>query len=53
MDETNKYREALNRIINCDRDDGGVSNLSDVYRNDISCLMELISLCEKRNISTT
>ena len=38
----NKYQEALNHIVNCDRDDGGLSNLSDAYRNDISALRELV-----------
>ena len=38
----NKYNEALNHIINCDRKDGGISYLSDAYRNDISSLRELV-----------
>lgn len=42
-----KYREALEHIIKCDRQDGGVSNLSDAYRNDIGTLMELVNAHEK------
>ena len=36
----NKYQEALNHLIKCDRD--SCSNISDAYRNDISSLQELI-----------
>lgn len=40
----NKYQEALDHIIKCDRQDGGMSYLSDAYRNDISTLSELVEL---------
>lgn len=39
----NKYQEALDHIIKCDREDGGISYLSDAYRNDISALQELVN----------
>lgn len=38
----NKYQEALEHIIKCDREDCGMSYLSDAYRNDLSVLRELI-----------
>lgn len=38
----NKYQETLDHIINCDREDKGISYLSDAYRNDISTLRELV-----------
>lgn len=39
----NKYQEALDHIIKCDREDGEISHLSDAYRNDISALQELVN----------
>lgn len=45
----NKYRETLEHIIKCDREDCGVSHLSDAYRNDISILMELVKKYENNN----
>lgn len=38
----NKYQEALEHIIKCDREDCGMSYLSDAYRNDLSVLRELV-----------
>lgn len=38
----NKYQEALDHIIKCDREDCGMSYLSDAYRNDLSVLRELV-----------
>lgn len=38
----NKYQEALDHIIKCDREDSGISYLSDAYRNDILLLKELV-----------
>lgn len=37
-----KYQEALDHIIKCDREDCGMSYLSDAYRNDLSVLQELV-----------
>lgn len=36
----NKYQDALNHLIKCDRD--SCSHISDAYRNDLSALQELI-----------
>lgn len=49
-----KYQEALDHIIKCDREDGGISYLSDAYRNDISALQELVNRATpKKSIDRT
>lgn len=45
----NKYQIALDHIIKCDRQDGGMSYLSDAYRNDISTLSELVERATPKN----
>lgn len=46
----NKYEEALKHIVYCDRNDCGISYLSDAYRNDISALRELVDKATPKKI---